>query len=169
MERPSVEAVRWTTEDQWHVTLLFLGEVADGGSRLREALDRTRTYGPALPASVAVAGPRARRLGEGVWALPVEGLAELAGTVAAIASGAGMEVPAAGRGFRGHLTLARSRGGWRGPALRTLEGPGAGGGTDLSCTWAVGEVTLVESRLHPGGARYEVIGRWAARSKPRAR
>ena len=29
LPRPAVDGVRWTTPDQWHVTIRFLGEVAD--------------------------------------------------------------------------------------------------------------------------------------------
>jgi 2'-5' RNA ligase len=34
LDRPARAGLRWTTEDQWHVTLCFLGEVEHGMSEL---------------------------------------------------------------------------------------------------------------------------------------
>ena len=30
LERPPLPGLRWTTPDQWHVTMRFLGDVDDG-------------------------------------------------------------------------------------------------------------------------------------------
>jgi 2'-5' RNA ligase len=133
-ERPGV---RWTTRDQWHVTLRFLGQ-ADP----TEAVKSVRRIQGAC--CEAVLGPRPHRLGRSALVLPVAGLAELAGEV---------ERATEAREFPGHLTLAR------------LRGPTARGPTDLvvGARWTVASVTLVESRLHPKGARYEVLEEVALR------
>lgn len=145
IERPGVDGVRWTTEDQWHVTLRFLGDIegtATVAARLRAA----------APASgVAVVGPVSRRLGEGVLCLPVAGLDELA--AAAVTATADIGAPPDRRPFFGHVTLARLRRGAHPASLRRL------GEIRVSGSWPVEELTLVCSRLAGSGARYEVVER----------
>jgi 2'-5' RNA ligase len=151
LRRPDTAGVRWTTFDQWHVTLLFLGPVDDPDpvvAALDVALDRWP--GPV----VARIGPCVERLGREVLCLPIAGLEDLAG---AVNRALGPLVPPSktrdrdlARSFRGHLTLARGR---RGADLRPLAGEG------LDESWLVDQVTLVASTLRPSGATYEVIGR----------
>jgi RNA 2',3'-cyclic 3'-phosphodiesterase len=148
LERPSRPGLRWTTEDQWHVTLRFFGRVEGAGEmRAREALDGVAAASARVKAA---AGPGPQRLGPSVWVLPVEGLEGLAESVAAATREVGQ--PPSGRRFRGHMTLARAR---HPGALRGLPPIG------VSDQWMVGEVTLVSSDLRPEGARYDVVGRWA--------
>ncbi len=144
LDRPAVPGVRWTTQDQWHVTLRFLGAVADDlAGPLGEAL-------PGGPAPEAVAGPATARLGRSILVVPVAGLDDLAAAVVA-ATGAIVAVTEQ-RPFRGHLTLARAAKGASIP--RSLVGVPAAG------RWRVGRVSLVQSHTHPAGARYaEVAGR----------
>jgi RNA 2',3'-cyclic 3'-phosphodiesterase len=148
MERPRRPGVRWTTEDQWHVTLRFLGEIS---AEEEETLGASLAQMAATtPPPEAVAGPGPRALGAGVWVLPVEGLGSLASSIAAATRDIGQPPP--GRPYRGHLTLARGR---RPDSLRGLPV------TPLAGTWLVRDLTLVRSTLDPSGARYEVVGRWA--------
>jgi 2'-5' RNA ligase len=151
LERPSRPGLRWTTEDQWHVTLRFFGRLEDAGeTQAREAVDRVAAATAALRAR---AGPAPRRLGPSVWVLPVEGLEGLAERLADASREVGE--PPSGRRYRGHITMARAR---RPAALSGLPVTG------VSDEWMVGEVTLVSSDPRPEGARYEVIGRWALRA-----
>jgi 2'-5' RNA ligase len=148
LPRPARPGLRWTTEDQWHVTLRFLGQVGEIGivpGVLAEAAALT-------PPVEARAGPSPHALGRGVWVLPVEGLQALAGRVAAATREIGQPPP--DRSFRGHLTLARAR---RPAALSGLAELVPG---ELSARWRVTEITLVQSDLRPDGARYEVLARW---------
>jgi RNA 2',3'-cyclic 3'-phosphodiesterase len=147
LDRPQRPGLRWTTEDQWHVTLRFLGQVD-------EAVEGPLRTGLAGMAAVAgptavEAGPAPRALGSGVWVLPVEGLGPLARSVAAATAGIGPEPT--NRRFRGHVTLARAR---RPSALAGLDTP------PMSERWTVREISLVCSELRPHGAEYEVVGRW---------
>lgn len=145
--RPARPGLRWTTEDQWHVTLRFLGEVAE------DQLDGLRSglAGVGPGAVQARSGPVPRRLGGRMWVLPVEGLGALA---AAVESATASVVPTARherRRFRGHLTLARVR---QPSSFDGLAQP------ELACSWAVPDFGLVKSDLLPTGARHEVLDRW---------
>lgn len=144
LERPERPGLRWTTEDQWHVTLQFLGTVDPTG--LIAALGRLE-WGERV---VAEAGPIPAALSRHVWMVPVEGLSGLAGAVAAATATAGL-AQAEERPFVGHLTLARAR---HPKALRDLPAP------PLACRWEVEEVLAFRSDLLPGGARHQVIGRF---------
>jgi 2'-5' RNA ligase len=142
LERPTRPGVRWSRPDQWHVTLLFLGEADPGPAAA--ALDRTLL--PSGPVC-ARAGPATARLGRSVLQVPVAGLDNLAGTVGmALSPGGAPQDP-----FVGHLTLARGR---RPGDLAPLVG------IPFQAEWPVGDVTLVASRPRPGGSEYTVIGRW---------
>jgi 2'-5' RNA ligase len=144
LPRPPVPAVRWTVEEQWHVTLRFLGSV-DDPAEARAALSGL----PALGAVTATAGPRLISLSRSLLCLPVQGLDELA--AAAQQATATVGQPPDERPFRGHITLARGKAKTNVSRLA---------GSPLEATWPVEEVTLVGSETHPQGARYTVIGRY---------
>jgi 2'-5' RNA ligase len=146
LQRPERPGVRWTTPDQWHVTLRFLGHL-DDAEGVKAALLGVSELAAATTAS---AGPETRRLGTSLVCLPVAGLDELAGAVGGLTGGYG-EPPSSDRPFRGHLTLARAK---RGTSVGGLVGE------PLSASWTVDSVTLVASDLHPQGARYHVVARY---------
>lgn len=137
LPRAEQPGVRWTTRDQWHVTLRFLGE-ADP-AEVGAALDTVRAT-----ACEAVLGPRVGRLGRNVLIVPVGGLDDVAAEVARATRDLGK--PPEDRPFLGHLTLAR---------LRNVKACGLTDATVMA-RWMVTTVALVESHLHPKGARYEV-------------
>jgi 2'-5' RNA ligase len=145
LPRPEVSGVRWTTREQWHVTLRFLGQVAaDALDGVTDAFGRI-DVGSAGPVSVEM-GPATACLGRGVLQVPVQGLDELARVTVQATAGVGQ--PPDDRPFHGHLTLARARG--RRGDLRRLRG------TPLAARWKVTELTLVASTPHREGSRYEV-------------
>ena len=182
LDRPTFDDVRWTTPEQWHVTLRFLGEVPDVGP-VRDALASVptlvapapgpRSQGPADgdpgdpgepdPGGVdATLGPvTAWFPGRRVLHVPVLGLEALAD--AAEAALAALSIPAepgprraAGdehRPFSGHLTLARVRGRRPGPARLA--------GMPVSATWPVDRFSLMGSTLGPGGSRYETVATYS--------
>ena len=143
LPRPEVPGLRWTTEDQWHVTLRFLGDVD-----LDEATAAFSSIVAPVP-SVSM-GPSTERFGRRILHVPTSGLDEVA--AATVAATASVGEPPDPRPFHGHVTLARSR---RGDTdLRPLTG------TPITATWVADEITLVRSRLGAGvdrGARYEVV------------
>ena len=142
LPRDAPSSVRWTTRDQWHVTLRFLGDVEDPAPVLDAVLRAVAGAG----ATAVELGPRAVKLGADVIVLPVRGLDDVATAVTAATRDVG--VPPARRAFRGHVTLARTRGGPVDLApLRVEE------------SWLAHDVEVVRSHLGRGGARYETLGR----------
>jgi 2'-5' RNA ligase len=144
--------VRWTEPAQIHLTLAFLGTVAE---------ERVASVSAALDPVAAAAGPltlaaaglgafpsirRPRVLWAGV-AGDVERLAALAGTVQGALAPLGF-LPEA-RPFSAHLTIGR---------VRTPRGAGALAAAIEEAhamplgSWTAAEVVLYESRLRPAGA-----------------
>jgi 2'-5' RNA ligase len=142
LPRPDVEGLRWTTRDQWHVTLRFFGSV-----ELEEASAALGSV--SAPATTAVVGPSTGRFGKRVLHVPVAGLDAVAEAVVWATERVGS--PPQPRRFTGHLTLARARDRRRGVDLRPLVG------TPIAGEWPVTEVCLVESHLSPKEANYEVV------------
>lgn len=158
MPRPELAGVRWTTKDQWHVTLHFLGDLADPGPVIDALAAGLRD----VPAATASLARRARRFGPSAVGVPVQGLDSLAGAVArAVAEAIPAPAPAVGesRRFTGHLTLARCR--RRVPAAALAVGL-------PSLRWRVQEVVLVRSHLGPAGPRYETLSAFATRTRQRS-
>lgn len=170
LPRPADDWIRWSTPQQWHVTLRFLGRVAAAeipalidelGSAVGEATAQPMAGAVVEPAEgrsgaagsgspgpgdcVAVAGPAVERLGTQVLCVPVAGLEPLAASV--VAATAAFGEPPERRAFRGHLTVARARGRHRFGALHE--------GAPLAASWQVREIELIRSHTEAGGARYE--------------
>lgn len=144
LSRPEGTPTRWTTREQWHVTLRFFGNV-DDPSPIATALAGA-LHGVA-PFEVTI-GPRPGVLGHQIVYLPVTGLADVASTVVGATKSFGE--PPATRRFRGHLTLGRTKGGIVDAAALALER-----------SWTVRDVELIRSHLGGGGARYETLERFA--------
>jgi 2'-5' RNA ligase len=147
LSRPERPGVRWTTPDQWHVTLRFLGRLDDAEEVKGALLGVSEVAAPTVSA-----GPETRRLGPSIVSLPVAGLDEVAGAVGRLTDRYGDPLP--DRRFRGHLTLARAK---RGASVGGLAGE------PFEAGWTADEVTLVASDLHPRGARYQVVARYPLR------
>jgi 2'-5' RNA ligase len=138
--RPDEPGVRYTTRDQWHLTLRFLGacDPADAAAALQGLVWPERPV-------VAQCGPAVSRLGRSsVVVVPVRGLDALARAVREVTAEVGEREE---RPFSGHLTIARLK--HRG-ACRVAGAP-------FAATFAVGEVALVASELHPDGSRYTTL------------
>jgi 2'-5' RNA ligase len=144
LPRPEHTPTRWTTREQWHVTLRFFGNVDDPSPITRglaEALHEVEPFAVTM-------GPRAGVLGHQIVYLPVTGLADVAATVVAATKDFGERPPT--RRFRGHLTLGRTKGGVVDAAALALEQ-----------RWTVRDVELIRSHLGGGGARHETLERFA--------
>ena len=142
LERPRLDGLRWTTEDQWHVTLQFLGDANQDAmaDRLGDARWSTRPLEMRL-------GPEVTMLGKEIVCVPASapGLEKLARQVSEVTG-----VRRTNR-FKGHLTLARARNKVPKSALEDLKG------TPFEAGWTAEKVALIRSALSPGGARYETV------------
>ncbi|MBI2169229.1 MAG: RNA 2',3'-cyclic phosphodiesterase [Actinobacteria bacterium] len=152
--RRAMVGPRWTTDDQWHLTLQFLGAVPEESvSEVSRALDAVSKV-QAFPARIGGGGavPRVSRA-RVIWlglAAGAEGMAELARAVGMALAPLGFE--AEERDFHAHLTLARLKvSGDVTPAVAAL------GTEPVGPAFVVSEVVLYESHLSPKGARYEAV------------
>ena len=153
VDRPALAGLRWTTRDQWHVTLRFLGEAHVDPVLAALAGVSARTVEVGL-------GPTVGGFDQRVLHVPVSGLDPLAADV--VRATAHLGRPPGARPFAGHLTLARVATRAR-VDLRPLIG------TPLSARWTVAGICLVESRLvgsrlvgsrlSSSGARYQIVDR----------
>jgi 2'-5' RNA ligase len=139
--------LRWSTPDQWHVTLRFFGELGPGD--VENARAALAVVAASWPGAFEVeGGPGTRFLGPSLVLWPVEGLAGLAQAVGQGTAGIGQPVPE--RPFLGHVTVARVRQGAGRRPDRGLLYP-------LSASWRVTSLSLVESELHAAGSRYRDV------------
>ena len=107
LPRPTRPGLRWSGEDQWHVTLRFFGDL--GPAEVDEATAALSKLASALPgAFTARGGPATKFLGPGLLIWPVDGLCA-AGPIGQATAHIGQ--PLADRPFLGHVTVARGAGG----------------------------------------------------------
>jgi RNA 2',3'-cyclic 3'-phosphodiesterase len=158
--------VRWTLDEQLHLTLKFYGEIAP--ERLAELGDALRVAAagtPPLDCVVTALGtlPPGRRGRVVVAAIDAPAALELLQDRVERGSAA-LGFPVEGRAFRPHVTLGRLR---RGARLPT-DAPARLAAVRPELPFLIEEAVLYESRLGPGGARYEprvtvaLEARWAA-------
>lgn len=143
LPRPEVAGLRWTREPTWHVTLRFLGELADPQAVVAAVADSD--LGPAVRARL---GPATTWLSRKVLVVPVSGLEDLAARVRTATADIGQAPD--DRGFDGHLTLARRR----------SSGGAEPASVPIDVGFSVGEVVLFSSTLSSTGATHEVLHRW---------
>jgi 2'-5' RNA ligase len=145
VRRPTVGGLRWTTPDQWHVTLRFCGEVPHGDvPAVVEALEHGLCGQAPVVATTGAA--TARFAGGGILHLPVSGLDDVAARVRSASEPFGDTHD--DRPFHGHLTLARARRRLPAALVGTPVGP---------VSWSVGEVAVIASTLGATGSRYETV------------
>lgn len=156
-------AVRWAKPDQLHLTLQFLGNVAnDRVEALKGSLAAAVAGTPAFTLRLDRVGVfpslRAPRV---IWvglAGDVPALAALQSRVASAIRDFGDHTET--RDFHPHLTLGRvnRRDPWEARVLETVI---ASQPPPLPAAWRVDEVRLFRSELQPTGAVYSALGRFA--------
>ncbi len=148
--------LRWAHPEHWHVTLAFLGRVAD---------DTADDLTDDLAAIAAGTAPFDLRIGgAGCFPQPDDArtlwlgvshggddLARLARRCRTAANRRGIRIE--GGGFHPHLTLARSRGIDARRWLAVIDSFGSFG-------WPVTDFVLIDSELTSGGPRHRVTGRF---------
>ena len=145
IDRTGWKGVRWVPEVNWHVTLRFIGEADDAGVRAALAAST-------LPTATATVDASLELLDRSSLVVPVHGLSALASAVVDATRDIGRVER--GRGFRGHLTVGRSKG--KRPIVFEPSSH-VGAAQRASITFEVGEVALVASELTPSGARYTTV------------
>ena len=152
--RPAAPHAKWVPPENLHLTLVFLGEVADDRLGEIELAVRAGIAGrDPVPTSLAATGafPRAARA-RVLWA----GMSDEAGGLAALAESCAASMQAIGfpreaRAWKPHLTLAR----FRDPADISRMPSAA----VRPVAFAVREVTTFRSRLGRPAPRYEAVAR----------
>lgn len=149
------DGLRWSTPDQWHVTLAFLGEVNDEArARLVQELREVRQPIQALQIDGLGVFDRAGILHAKVEVTPQ--LQRLYGAVVAVVKRVGLELE--DRPYRAHITLARSRNRDGRKTIGRLRGSAEQ--QRLRERWEAHEFLLYESQLSTGGSRYVVQERF---------
>lgn len=154
------EDLRWAADENWHVTLAFLGDVPEYkmdelGERLEAAAKRQKPFDLQLRGSGAFPSVAdARVLWTGVRD-ETDALPHLAMTTRSAANKAGVTVD--GRKFTPHLTLARTRQPMDVVRWVRIVDDYAGP------VWTADRLELISSRLGEGpshGAAYDTVGEW---------
>jgi 2'-5' RNA ligase len=155
--RAEAPDLAWVHREKRHLTLKFLGDVADDAlPRLAEAADHAAARHGALDMSVREIGafPNFRRA-RVVWiGVEQERRLELLHHDLELAcEAAGFEVE--GRPFRPHITLARVRSPLAVDRMKSFAR--AARSVRVHATVPVRQITLFESTLAPSGARYRCV------------
>ena len=159
-------AVRWVNPASLHVTLKFLGEVPERQIpsvkvALQEAVVRHSAFFLELSNIGSFGGREGLRVMWAAVAGDVLRLEALARDVNRALSVVGFEPET--RPFRPHLTLGRVRNEVSTRQRAELEV--AVGKTEIpECEWRTTEISLVRSRLQPGGARHDTVATFHLRA-----
>ncbi|HJP40553.1 MAG TPA: RNA 2',3'-cyclic phosphodiesterase [Dehalococcoidia bacterium] len=161
----SGSAVRWVRPEGVHITVKFLGEVQERSlpavkMALNEAVTRNQPFNLEFSNLGMFGGREGLRI---MWVgiagdvLRLEALVRDVNTALAVV---GFEPEK--RPFRPHLTLGRVRD--EIPTRQRAEIEVAVGKLDIPpCSWRTSQVSLMRSRLLPGGARYDIMGTFPLR------
>ena len=148
-----IGGIRWTKQENIHLTLKFLGEVPDEAlesicAALREVCSAHAPFDARLRGLGAFPSPRRARV---IWAGMDEGSGEisaLAESVESVLEPLGFRRE--GRRYVPHATLGRAKGrpvAIELPETGVLEAP----------VFRVGGAELIRSTLTPGGSIYEIV------------
>ena len=159
LKRPQ-DGLRWTSPQSWHITLQFLG-----------GTDQQKCNCVLARLSEIRAAQFRVRLGDfglferaGIFFLNVNSSSSLAALARRVAEATGAcGFAAETRPFHPHITLARTRGNGRAGTLKALqERANAGLSSQIraSAEFTAKECLLYESHTLPGGAEYEIRGRF---------
>ena len=154
--REAAPAVRWLQPENFHITLKFLGSVADEAlADVRSALDAAALRHAPFPMTLRGAGafPNFRR--PRVYWVGVEddgSLLQLQLEVERTIAPLGF--PTEARPFHAHITIGRPN---NVPAAQVLAAGAAGEDFRYESKVQVKSIELMESKLSPKGARYEAI------------
>jgi RNA 2',3'-cyclic 3'-phosphodiesterase len=148
--RPTQRGIRWAPREQWHLTVQFLGRVADVDqlvAGLRAALEPVPAFALRLGGAGAFPSPQRASV---AWIGVRDGRESLMAVADAVHAGTELLGFARDeRVFRPHVTVGRLA--KPAPALSIVDGL-----ADLAVgpAWSVEELVLFESRTRPSGAEH---------------
>ncbi len=153
MAQGQIQGFKWTTPEQLHFTLKFLGVVEEKRIRsLTMALEGVAKGRRAFELSLGKPGQFPERgIPRILWIGLSSGKNELETLAAAVEEACiRWGFPAADKPFKPHLTVARAKDGQSGLNVPNLE-------VSWQNTTLVSGFSLIESRLQPKGAVYRVV------------
>ena len=153
--------IQWANPDGMHLTLKFLGNIPSAGvTPLLECLEPVAAEFDAFPLQLAELGmfPN-RRKPRVLWA----GTGGDLDALTRLQQAAEDAITALGylpeqRPFRPHITLGRPRRSVSDAQLSRIGAVVSGIAPPYSVGWQVESVDVMQSELHPSGARYTVLG-----------
>ena len=152
LARTTGEAVRWTPEEQVHLTLQFLGNIS--AAEVGRLQNRLAPLARVLHLRAhAIGGFPSRNRPRVIWVGVAGQIEELKELQAAIEQATGQKEE---REFHPHLTIGRVREGHR-PKLNLDRWKDESFGE-----WETHELLLMQSKLSPKGATHSVLGRFTA-------
>jgi 2'-5' RNA ligase len=160
--RESLPRASWTRPEAWHLTLKFLGEISEGAAasfaaRIEPEILRHPEVevSPGAPVVFPRRG-RPRVLGIGFSpSAALDVLAEIAREADDAAAAVG--VPAEGRNFQPHVTLARLRDPWPPAAVEAFRSEASAWALP---PWRASSCALFRSRLDPAGSVHTPVREW---------
>lgn len=161
------QGIQWAKPDGMHLTLKFLGNIsALGVGPLLECLEPVAENTHAFMLELAGLGmfPN-RRQPRVLWAGvagDLEALARLQQASEEAINGLGY--PLERRPFRPHITLGRPRRSVSDAQLARIGAVVSGLASPQPVRWQVDSVDVMQSELHPSGARYTTLGSVSLRS-----
>ena len=167
IRREIPQGIQWASPDGMHLTLRFLGNIpASGVVPLLECLGPVAAETRAFPLYLAGLGmfPN-RRKPRVLWAGAsgeLDALARLQQASEEAINGLGY--PPEQRPFRPHFTLGRPRRSVSDAQLARIGAVISGMAPPYPVRWQVEAVDVMQSELHPSGARYTVLGSVALES-----
>jgi len=151
--------IRWTKEENLHITLIFIGyasdeEIGEICKITKEVVSRYKSF--FLNLDKICYGPPKKMPPRMIW---VEGervkeLSDLKSALENSLSGSGIRFEAENREFRPHTTLGRIRT-WEWRQIEPEERPEVE--EEISLSFEVKSIEIMESRLKRGGAEYSVL------------
>ncbi len=161
IRREIPHGIQWANPEGMHLTLKFLGNISSTG--VVALLNRLKaTTAEAVPFSLQLAGLGmfpTRRKPRVLWAGVGGDLGELSQLQQAIESAINeLGYPPEQRPFRPHITLGRPRRSVGDSQLSRIGVVVSALASPAPVAWRVQSVDVMQSELHPTGARYTVLG-----------
>ncbi|MFH1582673.1 MAG: RNA 2',3'-cyclic phosphodiesterase [bacterium] len=157
--------IRWTKTDNLHITLVFLGDVADENlmevcNKVSEVASKNKTL--SLKLNKVIYGPPKKVPPRMVW---IEGeksieLGKIQKELEEALSGYSQK--GENKGYAPHITLGRIKT-WQWKQIEPEERPEIG--EELNLQFEVSSIEIMESYLKRGGPKYEVLESYPLESK----